>query len=204
MQNRQMTVLLIAVPCAATCPALGAPLLHILLAGMQQANRAVFECNGREQEDRAAPGERTMKARMGTTLTALLIVGPEAYVANVGDSRTYLYRDDKLIQITEDHSHVAQLVKDGAILPHEVFTHPQRNMIYRSLGDREQVPIDAFYRLLQNDDVLLLCSDGLWEMAPDQTRITRILSSRSCRPEIWLAGSCGWRLMAEDTIISAW
>jgi serine/threonine protein phosphatase PrpC len=164
-------------PRVALCPARGPVLMEILLGGVQEANRAVFRRNGGNRPEDNTDEERTVKARMGTTMTAMLIVGPEAYIANVGDSRTYLYRDGKLIQITEDHSRVAQLVREGAIKPHEVYTHPQRNVIYRSLGHQPRAEIDTFYRQLQDDDVLLLCSDGLWEMAPDQAKIAHILSS---------------------------
>lgn len=165
-------------PRVAACLARGSALMEILLAGIQEANRVVFQRNGGEgREDSAELGERTMKARMGTTMTALLVVGPEAYIANVGDSRTYLYREGKLIQVTQDHSQVAQLVKDGTIKPCEIYTHPQRHLIYRNLGDQPRAEIDAFYRQLRNGDVLLLCSDGLWEMVPEQMKIAQILSS---------------------------
>lgn len=128
------------------------PLEGTLRDLVAEANRLVFR-------KRQATG-----SKRGTTVTAVLIVGSKAAVANVGDSRTYLLRGGELRQLTQDHSLVFSLFKGGQITEDQIYTHPQKNEIYRSLGDREDVKVDAWGLDIQARDRLLLCSDGLWEM----------------------------------------
>src|SRR5712692_5015193 len=138
---------------------------ELLSEAVQSANRSIYKRNQQRHAD------------MGTTTTAALLWGTTAYIANVGDSRTYIYREvDGLTQVTQDHSTVARLVKRGAISAGDVYTHPKRNEIYRSLGNHPTVELDTFIVTVQPGDILLLCSDGLWEMVRD-AEIEEILRS---------------------------
>ncbi|RLC95983.1 MAG: hypothetical protein DRI77_09200 [Chloroflexi bacterium] len=119
---------------------------------------------------------QTTGSDLGSTVTSALIIGDVATIASVGDSRTYLLRDGRLEQITQDHSLVARLVDAGVIGPEDVRSHPQRNQIYRCLGHKADTEVDTFTRQLREGDVLLLCSDGLWEMVLDD-EIQRIVES---------------------------
>jgi serine/threonine protein phosphatase PrpC len=140
-------------------------LLALLSAGVQHANRVVYERNQQQQ------------TVMGTTMTAVLVVETSASVAHVGDSRLYLYRAPTgLAQITRDHSVVAALVGAGIIEPDEIYTHPRRNQLYRSLGEKATVEVETATLPLAAGDILLVCSDGLWEMVHDQ-QIAAILTT---------------------------
>lgn len=110
------------------------------------------------------------KAGMGTTLTALVVTDPVAHqvvIANIGDSRTYRWRDGQLQQVTVDHSHVQTLVERGAISAAEARTHYQRNIVLRALGIDSSIDIDLFPIDVRDGDRFILCSDGLVDEADD-------------------------------------
>lgn len=137
--------------------------------------------------------------QIGTTLTAAMVIQRRAYIVNIGDSRTYLYRRGNLAAVTRDHSYVATLVANGIITPDQVYMHPRRNVILRSLGDvnlkADIFPEEGGALELQPDDQLLLCSDGLWEMVRD-LEIQKVLEHASdpqsaCTELIHLANLAG-------------
>ncbi len=127
-----------------------------LQSAVQAANRSVYE--------RA----RAVGSDMGSTMVAAVLVGDAATIANVGDSRAYLLRRDGIAQITVDHSLVERLVATGQITREEAAHHPQRNVVYRVIGDRPQVEADLFEQRLDVGQALLLCSDGLSGMLSDE------------------------------------
>jgi serine/threonine protein phosphatase PrpC len=153
-------------------------LVAMFHGAIEDANTTLVQMNQRDKTD------------MGSTITGFMVVGEHAYIINVGDSRTYMMRGKQLYQLTTDHSLVGQLVAGGLIEPDEVYTHPQRSQIFRSLGDKLNVQIDVFKQQLHPGDILLSCSDGLWEMvrnpqiesilneAPDpQTACTQLIEA---------------------------
>jgi PPM family protein phosphatase len=106
-------------------------------------------------------------AGMGTTLTAVYVGVEEVAIAHVGDSRAYCLRDGELLRLTDDHSLVDELIRQGKLTPEEAVAHPQRSVITRALGPEPEVEIDTRSYRARDGDVYLLCSDGLTTMVPD-------------------------------------
>lgn len=127
-------------------------LVDLLRNTIEDANLTLCQKNKQDKTD------------MGSTLTGFMIVGEQAYIVNVGDSRTYMVRGGQIYQLTTDHSLVNQMVASGLIEPDDIYTHPRRSQILRSLGDNPKVQVDIFKQQLSPGDILLSCSDGLWEM----------------------------------------
>jgi protein phosphatase len=104
-----------------------------------------------------------------TTLTCAFILGQNAFVAHVGDSRAYLVHENVLSQVTTDHSLVNRLVDVGQITPQEAMAHPQRNVLYGALGREGELQIDTYLQPMPPGSGLLLCSDGLWGAVSEAT-----------------------------------
>ncbi|EGO63255.1 Stp1/IreP family PP2C-type Ser/Thr phosphatase [Acetonema longum] len=128
--------------------------LKVMHQAFKQANTAIYD------QSQAYPEYQGM----GTTMTAVYINAGQAYWVHAGDSRLYLVHKARLIQITEDHSLVGELVRNHSITKEEALVHPQRNILTRALGTSEYVDIDTGSLALENQDLLLLCTDGLTNM----------------------------------------
>ncbi len=135
-----------------------APLLALEMA-IRRANRAVY--------DLAVSDFRL--AGMGTTLTAALLTPDELFIGHVGDSRLYLYRDGICRQLTNDHSLVSELVRNGELSPEEARVHPQRNVLLRAVGIDNDLEIDLLTSAIKPDDIVLIASDGLFSLLDDAT-----------------------------------
>lgn len=111
--------------------------------------------------------ERKELEGMGTTLVIMLVDGAKAYIGHVGDSRAYLLRDGDIQQVTSDHSWVNEQMKLGVLTKSEAAKHPFRNVVTRALGGRDPIKADLTCETLEADDIIVLCSDGLNSMLPD-------------------------------------
>lgn len=148
----------------------------------------ILEAN---EKIRTTLNEGTIK-RMGSTITAVIIYNEHAYVANVGDSRAYLWRAGLLTQITSDHSLLNELIKAGTISAEQAHTHSMRNVLTQAVsGNNLQNSIDIFEQTLQSGDRLLLCSDGLWTAYPNEAELAERIATAD-RP----VDLC-WQLVAE-------
>jgi len=111
---------------------------------------------------------------MGTTMTVALVEDGRVVFGHVGDSRAYLIREGSIEQLTDDHSLVAELVRNGRLTPEEAEAHPQRSVITRAVGTEPDVDVDTFTIDPEDGDLFLICSDGLTDMVDDGTIIDAI------------------------------
>ena len=100
---------------------------------------------------------------------------------NVGDSRLYLVRDGSIRQITEDHTYVNNLIKEGIITKEQAKTHPDKNMITRAIGAEAEVRPDFFDFEIKEEDILLLCTDGLYNEVGEQELCDALVSAKDMR-----------------------
>lgn len=133
-----------------------------LRQAVESANKQVFDLRKSAGTD------------MGSTLVSVVLEGSKAYVAHVGDSRVYLINAQGIRQLTTDHSLVERLIATKQITREEARHHPQRNVVYRTIGDKSKVDVDVSVQTLSPGDHLMLCSDGLCGMVEDET-IRRIV-----------------------------
>jgi serine/threonine protein phosphatase PrpC len=133
---------------------------------IREANAAIFDRTLTEHDKRG----------MGTTATALVFIGPQYLIGQVGDSRAYMLRDRHLLQLTKDHSYVQEQVDAGYLTPEDARTHPYSNVITRCVGANEDVIPDTYLGTLRPGDLFLLASDGLTGMI-DDLRLHQILQA---------------------------
>ncbi len=145
-----------------------------LLHAIKHANALIHQ--------RAA--ENMLRSGMGTTCVAAVLRGNIAYIANVGDSRTYIVRDGKVKQVTQDHSWVAEQVRAGLLTEDQARTHAQRNVITRCLGTQADVEIDVFPEQIEEKDALVLCTDGLSGLVSDD-EIRRIVDQSGPQDSVY-------------------
>jgi len=136
-----------------TSPDLVADCGKMLLEALLKANDLILRLG----QDEAYFG-------MGTTVTAALFAQERLYIAHIGDSRAYLFRDNSLQLLTRDHSLVNELLQKGELTQEEAINHPRRNILTRALGTDEVPQIDLYDLLVQPGDILLLCTDGLYNL----------------------------------------
>ncbi|TDB68835.1 Stp1/IreP family PP2C-type Ser/Thr phosphatase [Arundinibacter roseus] len=130
-----------------------------LYFALAKANRLIWQTAGRN----------TRQKGMGTTCTTVVIRDAQLFVAHVGDSRAYLYKNGQFVRLTTDHTYVQKLVEEGVISPADAETHPERNVLTRAMGTHNKVEIDVEKPayLFEDGDRLLLCSDGLYDYLTD-------------------------------------
>ena len=134
-------------------------IIQLLGSSMEYANMVVYE---KAKENPELQG-------MGTTLEICLIYKNKAYIGHVGDSRIYRVRKQFIRKLTQDHSYVQKLVKEGTITKEQAEHHPQKNMLMKALGCNAFVEPDVMVKGFLKDDILIMCSDGLSNMVDQQT-----------------------------------
>lgn len=154
----------------------GTPMPDLLMRAVQTANTRVYETQRACSEYRG----------MGSTLTALAFNESCYYIAQVGDSRAYLLRGNRLIQLTRDHSLVWPLYESGILTKDDISHHPQKNLITRSVGTQPHVEPEIQSGEALSGDVFLLCSDGLTDVLYDRD-ILEILTEK---PDVQQASDC--------------
>jgi len=134
----------------------GANQLQKIKSGIQNANLGVYQT-----------AQKKNVGRMGTTITVVNVYGKNLYIGHVGDTRAYLIRNNKATCLTNDHSRVGELVRMKLLSPDKVRTHNQRSVLERCLGFNLFVQPDVLKVPVQNNDIIILCCDGVWSVIED-------------------------------------
>lgn len=142
--------------------------VHIFAEAIEYANTHLYE---KSVSDMNFQG-------MGTTLVAATCLDNKLSVANIGDSRLYLIRQNKMVQVTRDHSYVAELVQKGELDKETAQNHPKKNYITRAVGAFEKANADYFYVETKPGDTILICSDGLTNMLSDEEILSMIYQEK--------------------------
>lgn len=129
-------------------------ILNLVEDSIEFANSAIYEESEQDEE----------LQDMGTTLEVVLIYKGKVYIGHIGDSRIYRVRKNKMKKITTDHSYVEKLIQDGEITREEAYNHPKKNLLIKALGTDEEACPDMIYTVLNKNDVIIICSDGLTNM----------------------------------------
>lgn len=137
-----------------------------IISAMNHANRRVYSMSL----------QNAGYSGMGTTCDVCVVTDDGAYIGHIGDSRVYIFSGGGLFQITKDHSLVEEMIDRGELTRDEAAAYGQRNYITRALGTQEFVQIDTYLAAFKNDDIILMCSDGLTNMVAE-IDIAYILSS---------------------------
>ena len=149
-----------------------------------------------QESIRAATEKHPAMKGMGTTMTAAYIVWPRAYVVHVGDSRCYLLHAGRLEQVTRDHTMSAAMAEVGGMSQEEARRSPMRHALWNVLGGRsDELSVDAYKLSLEPADTLLLCTDGLYDMLPDEKLQEVLVANQSaevaCHELVSLANAAG-------------
>jgi len=131
---------------------------ELIRRAIEYANQIVYK---RAQKDEDLE-------QMGTTLEICLIYENRAYIGHIGDSRIYRIRKDIMRKITVDHSYVQKLIKDGKITKEQAYDHPKKNMLMKAVGCWETADADIFVKGFQKDDIIMICTDGLYNMISEE------------------------------------
>ena len=148
-------------------------ILKLIKNAMEYANMVVYE---KSKEDKELDN-------MGTTLEVCLIYNNRAYIGHIGDSRVYRLKEDNLEKLTIDHSYVEKLVKDGTITREEAINHPKKNMLTKALGCTAYVEGELIEESFLEDDIILICSDGLTNMVKEETIYNVLKEDYKLAPE---------------------